>query len=192
MNDDDSSSNQRFLSHVIQTFSGDEPGRSHNVMGISEVSSPRTLQASHFSMLQSMWKYQRVSFLEPCGDCASPADVPNCDDSDARSNLSVPDLLSDGWSDSGGGQDARDVEMVIVPGASVHPPKLERISRNSASSPFPDRAHLIILSDSRTATRIFPTVWRQRVRPSPQASGTFHPSLTQTQLFLTPHPLPAR
>ena len=45
----------------------------------------------------------------------APTHVPPHDDSDARSDSSMPDLLSDGWSDSDSSQDARDVEMDIVP-----------------------------------------------------------------------------
>jgi hypothetical protein len=44
-----------------------------------------------------------------------PVCLPARDDSDARSDSSMPDLLSDGWSDSDSSQDARDVEMDIVP-----------------------------------------------------------------------------
>ena len=43
-----------------------------------------------------------------------PTHLPAHDDSDARSDSSMPDLLSDGWSDSDSSRDARDVEMDIV------------------------------------------------------------------------------
>lgn len=45
----------------------------------------------------------------------APTHVPSYDNTDARSDSSMPDLLSDGWSDSDSSQDARDVEMDIVP-----------------------------------------------------------------------------
>ena len=53
--------------------------------------------------------------MTPTEAAPPPADVPSHDDSDARSDSSMPDLLSDGWSDSDSSQDARDVEMDIVP-----------------------------------------------------------------------------
>jgi hypothetical protein len=53
--------------------------------------------------------------LNPTEAAPPPTHVPTYDDSDARSDSSMPDLLSDEWSDSDSSQDARDVEMNIVP-----------------------------------------------------------------------------
>ena len=52
--------------------------------------------------------------MNPTDATPPPAHLPTRDDSDARSDSSMPDLLSDGWSDSDSSQDARDVEMNIV------------------------------------------------------------------------------
>lgn len=53
--------------------------------------------------------------LNPTPATLPPAHLPTRDDPDARSDSSMPDLLSDGWSDSDSSQDARDVEMDITP-----------------------------------------------------------------------------
>ena len=110
-------SDQRFLPHAIQAFFWGR-AREH----------PSDAADSHQGQLRSYipeihthkcpnppGNNTEAVHLNPPQAAPPPTHAPVHDDSDARSDSSMPDLLSDGWSDSDSSQDARDVEMDIVP-----------------------------------------------------------------------------
>lgn len=119
MSHNDRSSSQGFLPHAIQTFLWGRTAQHPN----DDVTDGQPGQ------LRAYVRYSRplintlTLFGNNTGPAASnpmetvppPTHAPTHDDSDAHSDSSMPDLLSDGWSDSDSSQDARDVEMDIIP-----------------------------------------------------------------------------
>jgi len=120
MSNNDRSSNQRFLPHAIQAFfwgqntqhpndlTGNQQGRLHShILGLPLINPNLFVTDTGPAALNPTETVPPPTLV--------PTHVPPNDNSDSRSDSSMPDLLSDGWSDSDSSQDARDVEMEIVP-----------------------------------------------------------------------------